>query len=120
MTDEPKLLLKRAGFTVVDIPEGHICCGSAGTYNILQPEMAGRLKERKVANIKKAKPDIVAAGNIGCITQLASGMDYPIAHTAELLDWAYGGPVPPGLERMSGFVTDVPGPRRTAEDYIRA
>jgi glycolate oxidase iron-sulfur subunit len=120
VTDEPKLLLKRAGFTVVDIPEGHICCGSAGTYNILQPEMAGRLKERKVANIKKAKPDIVAAGNIGCITQLASGMDYPIAHTAELLDWAYGGPVPPGLERMSGFVTDVPGPRRTAEDYIRA
>jgi len=122
ITDEPKALLKQAGFSVVDVPEGHICCGSAGVYNILQPEMAGRLKERKVANIRKAKPDIVAAGNIGCITQLAGGMDFPIAHTVELLDWAYGGPIPPGLEGHSKFVTDVPQPRHAAtpEDFIHA
>ncbi|MBX9925080.1 MAG: glycolate oxidase subunit GlcF [Hyphomicrobiaceae bacterium] len=122
VTDEPKALLKKAGFSVVDVPEGHICCGSAGVYNILQPEMAGRLKERKVANIRKAKPDIVAAGNIGCITQLAGAMDFPIAHTVELLDWAYGGPIPLGLESHSKFVTDVPEPRSavTPEDYIHA
>jgi len=124
VTDAPKSLLSKAGFSVVDVPEGHICCGSAGTYNILQSEMAGRLKARKVANIKSAKPDIVAAGNIGCITQLASGMSFPIVHTVELLDWAYGGPVPPGLEAHAKFITDVPKPRRaairTAEDYIDA
>jgi glycolate oxidase iron-sulfur subunit len=120
ITDEPKMLLKKAGFTVVDIPEGHICCGSAGTYNILQPEMATRLKERKIANIRLAKADVVSAGNIGCITQLAPGLDTPIAHTAELLDWAYGGPVPPGLQGMAKFSTDVPEPKVTPEDFIHA
>jgi glycolate oxidase iron-sulfur subunit len=118
VTDEPKALLKNAGFSVVEIAEGHICCGSAGTYNILQPEMATRLRDRKVANIKRSKPDIVAAGNIGCITQLARGMDVPIAHTVELLDWAYGGPVPVGLESMAKFVTDVPGPKYAMEDFL--
>jgi glycolate oxidase iron-sulfur subunit len=120
VTDEPKILLKKAGYGVVDIPEGHICCGSAGTYNILQPQLAGELRERKTKNIRSVKPDLVAAGNIGCITQLAPGLDVPIAHTVELLDWAYGGPVPPGLEGLAKFVSDVPKPSRNVEDFIRA
>jgi glycolate oxidase iron-sulfur subunit len=120
ITDEPKALLTQAGFSVVDIPEGHICCGSAGTYNILQPEIATQLRDRKVQNIKTTRPDVVAAGNIGCITQLAGGMTTPIVHTVELLDWAYGGPVPRGLEALASFVTDVPKPKHTAEDYITA
>jgi glycolate oxidase iron-sulfur subunit len=95
----PKVLLERAGFTVREVPEGHICCGSAGTYNILQPEIAGRLRDRKVRNIESTAPDIIAAGNIGCITQIASGTGIPIVHTAELLDWAYGGPAP---DKLSG------------------
>ena len=120
VTSEPKMLLKKAGFSVLDVAESHICCGSAGTYNILQPELAGELKARKAANLQKTKADLVAAGNIGCITHLASGMEMPIVHTVELLDWAYGGPVPRGLDRLKGFVTDVPGPSRTADDYIAA
>jgi len=120
ITDEPKALLTQAGFSVVDIPEGHICCGSAGTYNILQPDIATQLRERKVQNIKTTRPDVVAAGNIGCISQLAGGMAIPIVHTVELLDWAYGGPVPRGLETLAPFVTDVPKPKRVAEDYIDA
>ena len=96
---EPKALLKRAGFTVKDVPEGHICCGSAGTYNILQPEIAGRLRDRKVANIERVRPDVIATGNIGCITQIGGGTDIPIVHTVELLDWATGGPIPAELER---------------------
>ena len=121
VTTEPKALLSKAGFTVVDVPEGHICCGSAGTYNIMQPELAGQLRERKVENIQRAKPDLVAAGNIGCITHLAGGMDLPIVHTVELLDWAYGGPVPPGLERLKSFMNDVPMPPQqlTPDDYLR-
>jgi glycolate oxidase iron-sulfur subunit len=120
--DEPRALLQQAGFTVVDIPEGHICCGSAGTYNILQPEIATELRDRKVQNIRFTKPDVVAAGNIGCITQLAPAMDLPIVHTVELLDWAYGGPVPRGLERFKDRVSDVPEPqsKRSVEDYIGA
>lgn len=108
VTDEPKMLLKNAGFSVTDVPEGHICCGSAGTYNILQPEMARELRERKVANIRKVRPDILAAGNVGCMTQIASGLDVPTVHTIELIDWAYGGPVPRGLEALQRHVTDVP------------
>ncbi len=92
--DQPKNLLANAGFQVVDIPEGHLCCGSAGTYNILQPEISGQLKTRKVANIERMKPDLIAAGNIGCITQIASGTAIPIIHTVELLNWAYGGAAP--------------------------
>jgi glycolate oxidase iron-sulfur subunit len=116
--DEPRALLKQAGFAVVDVPEGHICCGSAGTYNIMQPEIAGQLKKRKLENIRSTRADVVAAGNIGCITQLDTGFDTPIVHTVELLDWAYGGPVPAGLEHLEDFVTDVPKPRRQVEDYI--
>ena len=119
ITDEPKALLTQAGFSVVDVPEGHICCGSAGTYNILQPEIATQLRDRKVQNIKTTRPDVVAAGNIGCITQLAGAMKIPVVHTVELLDWAYGGPVPRGLEALEPFVTDVPKPKRV-EDFIDA
>ncbi|MCW6506549.1 glycolate oxidase subunit GlcF [Lichenifustis flavocetrariae] len=98
ITDLPKRLLKAAGFAVKDVPEGHICCGSAGTYNILQPEIAGRLRDRKVANIERTKPDLIAAGNIGCMTQIGKGTTIPIVHTVELLDWAYGGPKPEGMQ----------------------
>ena len=120
VTDEPRLLLRQAGFSVSSVPEGHICCGSAGTYNILQPEIATELRDRKVKNIRSVKPDIVAAGNIGCITQIAGGMDTPVVHTIELLDWAYGGPVPRGLEHLARFVTDVPKPKRQVEEYMDA
>jgi len=99
ITMQPKNLLRAAGFAVSDVPEGHLCCGSAGTYNIMQPEIAGKLRDRKIKNIKSTKPDIIAAGNIGCITQIANGMaddgaNIPIVHTVELLNWAYGGEVP--------------------------
>jgi glycolate oxidase iron-sulfur subunit len=94
----PKILLEKAGFTVRDIPEGHICCGSAGTYNILQPEIATRLRDRKVANIEKVAPDLIATGNIGCMTQIGTATAIPIVHTVELLDWAYGGPRPAALD----------------------
>jgi glycolate oxidase iron-sulfur subunit len=96
VTAEPKALLRKAGFTVVEPAEGHLCCGSAGTYNLMQPEIAGRLRERKLGHIKAVQPDIVAAGNIGCITQL-SGAGLPVVHTVELLDWQAGGPAPSGL-----------------------
>jgi glycolate oxidase iron-sulfur subunit len=96
----PKTLLAAAGFVVRDVPEGHLCCGSAGTYNLLQPELAGRLRDRKLANIATVAPDLVAAGNIGCITQLAAGTSLPILHTVELLDWATGGPVPAALRDL--------------------
>ncbi len=97
ITTLPMTLLADAGFTVVPVPEGHLCCGSAGTYNMLQPELAGRLRDRKVANIARTNPDIIAAGNIGCITQIAGGIDVPVVHTVELLDWATGGPKPAAL-----------------------
>jgi glycolate oxidase iron-sulfur subunit len=93
----PKELLSKMGFIVKDIPENHLCCGSAGTYNILQPELAERLRERKVANIEKVKPDVVAAGNLGCITQIAAGTAIPVVHTVELIDWATGGRAPDAL-----------------------
>jgi glycolate oxidase iron-sulfur subunit len=97
VTAQPKALLAAAGFTVRDVPEGHLCCGSAGTYNLLQPEIAGQLKARKLENIARVGPDLVATGNVGCITQLASGALVPVLHTAELLDWATGGPRPEAL-----------------------
>jgi glycolate dehydrogenase iron-sulfur subunit len=108
ISEEPRKLLRSAGFTVLEVPEAHLCCGSAGTYNIMQPDIAADLRDRKVDNIRSIRPDVVAAGNIGCITQLASGMDIPIAHTVELLDWAYGGPMPRGLEKLADHVRDVP------------
>ena len=97
ITVAPKRLLVAAGFAVRDIPEGHLCCGSAGTYNILQSEIASRLLERKLENIDRTGADLIAAGNIGCLTQIASGSQRPIVHTIELLDWATGGPRPGGM-----------------------
>jgi len=96
----PKALLVHAGFRVSEVAEGHLCCGSAGTYNMLQPEIARRLRDRKVANIEATGADIVAAGNIGCLMQIGSGMTKPVVHTVELLDWAYGGPKPAKLSGL--------------------
>ncbi len=98
VTLQPKALLQRAGFVVKEPAEGHICCGSAGTYNLLQPEIAARLRERKLGNLRATEADLIAAGNIGCITQL-SGSGLQVVHTVELLDWMAGGPMPPGLQR---------------------
>jgi glycolate oxidase iron-sulfur subunit len=97
---QPKELLGKLGFTVRDVPEGHLCCGSAGTYNILQPDIAKRLRQRKVGTIERMRPDVIAAGNIGCITQIAAGTELPAVHTVELIDWATGGPCPPTLRNM--------------------
>jgi len=94
ITQAPKELLSKNGFVVKDVPESHLCCGSAGTYNILQPDIASRLRDRKVANIATVKPDMIAAGNIGCMVQIAGGTSVPVVHTIELLDWATGGPRP--------------------------
>jgi len=97
---EPKALLAAAGFDAVDVPEGHLCCGSAGTYNLLQPELANTLRERKLGNIALTSAAVVAAGNVGCITQLATAASVPVVHTVELLDWASGGPIPPALRSV--------------------
>jgi glycolate oxidase iron-sulfur subunit len=94
ITQAPKELLSKNGFVVKDVPESHLCCGSAGTYNILQPDIANKLRDRKVANIAMLEPDMIAAGNIGCMVQIAGGTTVPVVHTIELLDWATGGPRP--------------------------
>ncbi|WP_171206401.1 glycolate oxidase subunit GlcF [Ruegeria sp. HKCCA0235A] len=94
----PKDLLKHAGFKVVEPADSHLCCGSAGTYNLMQPDISGQLKQRKVRTLEAKKPDIIAAGNIGCMMQIGSGTQLPIVHTVELLDWATGGPKPPALQ----------------------
>jgi glycolate oxidase iron-sulfur subunit len=96
---EPKALLAAAGFAVRDVPEGHLCCGSAGTYNLLQPKLATALRDRKLANIASLEPNAIAAGNIGCMAQLAAGTDIPVVHTVALLDWATGGPRPAALDK---------------------
>jgi glycolate oxidase iron-sulfur subunit len=95
--NEPKRLLTEAGFVVLEPPEGHLCCGSAGTYNLLQPEIANKLRERKVISIESIGPELIAAGNIGCMTQIASATTLPVVHTVELLDWATGGLRPRAL-----------------------
>jgi glycolate oxidase iron-sulfur subunit len=107
ITQIPKELLSKCGFVVKDVPEGHLCCGSAGTYNILEPALAERLRERKVSNIERLKPDVIAAGNIGCITQIAAGTAIPVVHTVELLDWATGGPVPEGLAEIGAQAPEL-------------
>ncbi len=93
----PKDLLKKAGFTVVEPADSHLCCGSAGTYNLMQPEISKQLKDRKVRTLEAKNPDVIAAGNIGCMMQIGSGTGVPVVHTVELLDWATGGPQPPAL-----------------------
>ncbi|MBB2165191.1 hypothetical protein HLH26_11725 [Gluconacetobacter sp. 1b LMG 1731] len=94
---QPKRLLQEAGFDVVEPLESHLCYGSAGTYNLLQPENATRLRDSKIANIESIGPHLIAAGNVGCIMQIASGTGLPVVHTVELLDWATGGPRPTAL-----------------------
>ena len=101
----PKDLLKRAGFTVVEPADSHLCCGSAGTYNLMQPEISGKLKARKIRTLEAKSPDIIAAGNIGCMMQIGSGTGVPVVHTVELLDWVTGGPKPPALERAERDVS---------------
>ncbi|WP_185984876.1 glycolate oxidase subunit GlcF [Aureimonas mangrovi] len=101
ITAAPKTLLAQAGFTVRDVPEGHLCCGSAGTYNILQPEISARLRDRKVRNIESVQPELIATGNIGCMTQIGSATGIPVLHTVELLDWAFGGERPAVLARAA-------------------
>jgi glycolate oxidase iron-sulfur subunit len=100
ITKLPYELLQAAGFEVAAVPEGHICCGSAGTYNLLQPEIAMQLRDRKISNIRSVKPEVIAAGNIGCMVQIGSGIETPVVHTVELLDWATGGPVPETIEKL--------------------
>ncbi|UWQ58848.1 glycolate oxidase subunit GlcF [Leisingera caerulea] len=104
----PKTLLKRAGFTVVEPADSHLCCGSAGTYNLMQPDISAELKARKVKTLEAKSPDLIAAGNIGCMMQIGSGTALPIVHTVELLDWATGGPQPPALTAPGKRAPEVP------------
>ena len=107
----PKDLLKRAGYKVVEPPDAHLCCGSAGTYNLMQPAISKQLKTRKVETLEMTRPDIISTGNIGCMMQIGGGTDVPIVHTVELLDWATGGPRPPAL--------DAPGKREVPVPVLR-
>lgn len=109
--DHPKKLLKNAGFRVAEPRDPHLCCGSAGTYNLLQPEISSQLKDRKVQTLEAVKPDIISAGNIGCMMQIGSGTDVPIVHTVELIDWATGGPRPAGLDRPRTTAPEIPNLR---------
>ena len=102
----PKDLLKKAGFEVVEPRDAHLCCGSAGTYNLMQPEISKELKARKVKTLEERNPDLIAAGNIGCMMQIGSAIGVPVVHTVELLDWATGGPQPPAMTR--GGAPEVP------------
>jgi glycolate oxidase iron-sulfur subunit len=104
----PKDLLKKAGFAVVEPADSHLCCGSAGTYNLMQPEISQQLKARKISTIEARNPDVIAAGNIGCMMQIGSGTDVPIVHTVELLDWATGGPQPPALTARGKKTPEIP------------
>ncbi|UWQ79971.1 glycolate oxidase subunit GlcF [Leisingera sp. S132] len=104
----PKTLLKRAGFKVVEPADSHLCCGSAGTYNLMQPEISAQLKARKVKTLEAKQPDLIAAGNIGCMMQIGGGTGLPIVHTVELLDWATGGPQPPALTAPGKRAPEVP------------
>jgi glycolate oxidase iron-sulfur subunit len=104
----PKELLRRAGFRVVEPADSHLCCGSAGTYNLMQPTISKQLKERKVKTLLATAPDVIAAGNIGCMIQIGGGIDVPVVHTVELLDWATGGPKPPALDASQAGLSQVP------------
>ena len=101
----PKTLLKKAGYSVSEPQDSHLCCGSAGTYNLMQPEISQQLKERKINMLEALSPQVIAAGNIGCMMQIGSGIGVPVVHTVELLDWATGGPIPPAMTE-NGRVPD--------------
>ena len=98
---QPINLIKKTGNEVLNIPEGHVCCGSAGTYNILQQKLAKTLLNNKVRNIEKISPDFISTGNIGCMTQISNGTKIPIVHTVEIIDWLTGGPKPYKLKSLS-------------------
>lgn len=104
----PKDLLQRAGFKVVEPADSHLCCGSAGTYNLMQPEISVQLKARKVRTLEAKNPDLIAAGNIGCMMQIGSGTELPIVHTVELIDWATGGPEPAALTAPGKRAPEIP------------
>lgn len=107
--EAPKVLLREAGFEVREPRDPHLCCGSAGTYNLMQPEIAGELRDRKVATLAAISPDVIAAGNIGCMMQIGAAAGAPVIHTVQLLDWATGGPVPAGLaERLAATAAKAP------------
>ena len=100
ITEAPKRILARAGYAVKLPAEAHLCCGSAGTYNILQPEIAGQLGDRKVAHIERLGADAIATGNIGCAMQIGMRTATPVVHIIELIDWASGGPAPAALAHL--------------------
>ena len=97
---EPINLIKKTGNEVLEIYDGHICCGSAGTYNLLQSDIAKKLLKNKIFNIEKIKPKFITTGNIGCITQISNGTKIPILHTVEIIDWCTGGPKPEILKKI--------------------
>jgi len=109
VTKEPRSLLTKAGYTVLEVPEGHLCCGSAATYSMLQPVISKALLTRKINNINKVEPDIIAAGNIGCINHMAGHLKTPILHTVELLNWAYGGDCPKELKHLENHIHRISG-----------
>ena len=125
ITHEPRLLLAQAGFEVVSIPEAHFCCGSAGVYNILQFGTAEELGRRKAKNAKRVRPDVIAAGNLGCMVQIGQYSDVPLVHTVELLDWATGGPKPEALAgvelRAKSDTTSPPDPGQSVaeDDFLK-
>ncbi|WP_170761261.1 glycolate oxidase subunit GlcF [Ruegeria lacuscaerulensis] len=104
----PKDLLKKAGFSVLEPVDSHLCCGSAGTYYLMHPEISGKLKQRKIRTLEAKNPDVIAAGNIGCMMQIGSGTKVPVLHTVELLDWATGGPRPRAMRHRHKGDLDVP------------
>ena len=116
VTSQPRKLLAQAGFEVLYVPERHFCCGSAGTYNLLQPEIAAALGQRKAAHVDSVAPDIVAAGNLGCMVQIARFAHAPVVHTVELLDWATGGAMPPALRDKPLLQTDAARPRNQQQE----
>ena len=120
---QPKDLLSKMGFVVKDVPEGHLCCGSAGTYNIVHADIALKLRDRKIARIEQLEPDVIAAGNIGCMTQIATGTTIPVVHPVELLDWSTGGPRPAKLRefdrRNSDRKTAAAEAQKTSEPAVR-
>ncbi len=99
--NQPINLIKQTGNEVLEIPEGHICCGSAGTYNILQQKLAKEMLNSKIENINKISPDFISTGNIGCMTQISNGTTIPIVHTVEVIDWLTGGPKPHKLKNIN-------------------
>lgn len=111
VTAAPVRLLAQAGFDVRNVPEGHLCCGSAGTYNILQPDLAAKLRDRKAANIARTGAAVVAAGNVGCMAQIAPAVSAVVVHPVELLDWATGGPRPEALDEAR--TSETPQPAQT-------